>query len=128
MARRPSLRGKTKKKSTAGKQSPNAMMAQMQQMQADMAAAQTALEDEAVTITAGGGAMSITITGQQRVKAITIDPEIIDPEDAEMLQDMLVAGMNAAIEQSQTLAAERMEGITGGMGGGLQDMLGSLGM
>jgi len=128
MARRPSLRGKNKKKSSAGKQSPNAMMAQMQQMQADMAAAQTALEDETVTITAGGGAMSITISGQQRVQAITIDPEIVDPEDIEMLQDMLVAGMNAAIEQSQTLAAQRMEGITGGMGGGLQDMLGSLGM
>lgn len=128
MARRPSLRGKGKKKSGGKAQSPNAMMAQMQQMQADMAAAQTALEDETVTITAGGGAISITITGQQRVQGITIDPEIIDPEDAEMLQDMLIAGMNAAIEQSQTLAAQRMEGITGNMGGGLQDMLGSLGM
>jgi hypothetical protein len=129
MAKRPALRGKGKKKSTGGKaQSPSGMMAQMQQMQADMAAAQTALEDEAVTITAGGGAISITITGQQRVQAITIDPEIVDPEDVEMLQDMLIAGVNAAIEQSQTLAAERMEGITSGMGGGLQDMLGSLGM
>ena len=128
MARRPSLRGKSKKKSSGKKQSPNAMMAQMQQMQTDMASAQTALEDETVTITAGGGAMSITISGQQRVQAITIDPEIVDPEDIEMLQDMLIAGMNAAIEQSQTLAAERMEGITSGMGGGLQDMLGSLGM
>ncbi len=128
MARRPSLRGKTKKNRSGKSHSPNAMMAQMQQMQTDMAAAQTALEDETVTITAGGGAMSITITGQQRVQAITIDPEIVDPEDIEMLQDMLIAGMNAAIEQSQTLAAERMEGITSGMGGGLQDMLSGFGM
>ena len=128
MARRPALRGKGKKKSAGKSQSPSGMMAQMQQMQTDMAAAQTALEDETVTITAGGGAISITITGQQRVKAIAIDPEIIDPDDVEMLQDMLIAGVNAAIEQSQTLAAERMEGITSGMGGGLQDMLGSLGM
>ncbi len=129
MARRPSLRGKSKKKKSGGKQqSPNAMMAQMQQMQTDMASAQTALEDETVTITAGGGAISIVITGHQRVQSIELDPDIVDPEDVEMLQDMLTAGVNAAIEQSQALSAERMEGITGNMGGGLQDMLSGFGM
>lgn len=103
-------------------------MAQMQQMQEQMANAQAALEDETVTVTAGGGAISIVITGHQRVQSITVDPELLTPDDAEMLQDMLVAGVNAAIEQSQALAAERMEGITGGLGGGLNDLLGGMGL
>ncbi|MCP4415713.1 MAG: YbaB/EbfC family nucleoid-associated protein [Chloroflexi bacterium] len=104
------------------------LMAQMQQMQEQMATAQTALEDETVTVTAGGGAISIVITGHQRVQSITVDPDLLTPEDAEMLQDMLVAGVNSAIEQSQALAAERMEGITGGLGGGLNDLLGGMGL
>ncbi len=104
------------------------LMAQMQQMQEQMANAQAALEDETVTVTAGGGAISIVITGHQRVQSITVDPELLTPDDAEMLQDMLVAGVNAAIEQSQALAAERMEGITGGLGGGLNDLLGGMGL
>ena len=105
------------------------MMAQVQKMQQEMAVAQEALADETVTVTAGGGAISIEITGHQRVESITLDPEVVDPEDVEMLQDMLVAAVNQAIEQSQAMAAERMEGITGGLdlGGGLDDLLGGLG-
>ncbi|MCP5094330.1 MAG: YbaB/EbfC family nucleoid-associated protein [Chloroflexi bacterium] len=106
---------------------PNNMMAQMQKMQEQMAKEQEALENESVTVTAGGGAISIVVTGHQRIQSITIDPEVLDPDDIEMLQDMLVAGINSAIEQSQTMAAERMEGITGNMGG-LTDMLGGLGL
>ncbi|MCA9917635.1 MAG: YbaB/EbfC family nucleoid-associated protein [Anaerolineales bacterium] len=108
--------------------SPGGLMNQMQQMQEQMANAQSALENETITVTAGGGAISIVITGHQRIQSITVDPDLLTPDDAEMLQDMLVAGVNAAIEQSQALAAERMEGITGGLGGGLNDMLGSLGL
>jgi DNA-binding YbaB/EbfC family protein len=93
-----------------------------------MATAQAALEEETITVTAGGGAISIVITGHQRIESIKVDPELLTPDDAEMLQDMLVAGVNAAIEQSQALAAQRMEGITGGMGGGLNDLLGGLGL
>jgi len=100
---------------------------QMQKMQEQMAEAQSSLEDETVTVTAGGGAISIVITGHQRIQSITIDPEILDPEDVDMMQDMLVAGINSAIEQSQTMSAKRMEGITGDMGG-LGDMLGGLGL
>jgi DNA-binding YbaB/EbfC family protein len=123
MAKR-SYRGKPKKK-----KSPQAdnMMAQIQQMQQDMAQAQEALEHETVSVTAGGGAITIVITGHQRLQKIEIDPDLLDPEEAEMLQDMLVAGVNAAIEQSQAMSAERMEGITSGMGG-LNDMLGGLGL
>ncbi len=128
MAKR-SFRGKPKKKAKGPRGGGN-MMAQVQKMQQDMAAAQDALADETVTVTAGGGAISIEITGQQRVQAITLDPEVVDPEDVEMLQDMLVAAVNQAIEQSQAMAAERMEGITGGLGGlggGLDSLLGGLG-
>jgi DNA-binding YbaB/EbfC family protein len=123
MAKR-SFRGKPKKKKAP--QASN-MMAQFQQMQQDMAAAQTSLEQETVTVTAGGGAISIVISGHQRLQSIEIDPDLLDQEEAEMLQDMLVAGINSAIEQSQAMSAERMEGITGNMGG-LNDMLGGLGL
>ena len=118
-----SFHGKPKKKSA----SPNDMLGQVQRMQEEMAAAQTALENETVTVTAGGGAITVIITGHQRLRGITIDPELLNPEEADFLQDMLVAGVNAAIEQSQALAAQRMEGITGGVGG-MDGLLGGLGL
>lgn len=119
-------RGATKKPKQK-KPGAGGMMAQMQKMQEDMAKAQEELENETVTVTAGGGAISIVITGHQRIQSIEIDPDVVDPEDVEMLQDMLTAGINAAIEQSQAMSAERMEGVTGDMGG-LGDMLGGLGL
>lgn len=118
-----SFHGKPKKKTA----SPNDLLGQMQKMQQDMATAQSALENETVTVTAGGGAIAIVITGHQRLRSIAIDPELLNAEDAEMLQDMLVAGVNAAIEQSQALAAEKMEGITGGMDG-MDGLLSGLGL
>ena len=93
------------------------MLKKLQKMQQDMADAQSSLEQEMVTVTAGGGAISIVISGHQRLQTIEIDPDLLDPEEAEMLQDMLVAGINSAIEQSQAMSAERMEGVTGNMGG-----------
>ena len=98
-----SFHGKPKKKSS----SPNDMLGQVQKMQQEMATAQAALESETLTVTAGGGAISVVITGHQRLRNITIDPELLNPEEAEFLQDMLVAGINAAIEQSQALAGGR---------------------
>jgi nucleoid-associated protein EbfC len=105
------------------------MMQQMQKMQQDMEKAQAELEHETVEVSVGGGALKITITGHQRVQSIELDPEVIDMDDEEWLtdlQDLLVAAMNQAIEQSQTMAAERMEKITGGLGNvpGLSDLLG----
>lgn len=118
-----SFHGKPKKKTAA----PNDMLGQVQKMQQEMAAAQSALESETVTVTAGGGALTIVITGHQRLQNITIDKELLNPEEADFLQDMLVAGVNAAIEQSQALAAQRMENITGGIGG-MDGLLGGLGL
>jgi DNA-binding YbaB/EbfC family protein len=121
MAKR-SYRGKPKKKKSA---SPGNLMAQVQQMQEQMASQQEALADETVSVTAGGGAVTVVITGHQRIQAIEIQPELIDPEEADLLQDMLVAAVNSAIEQSQAMAAERMEGLTGGLD--INDLLGGLG-
>ncbi len=92
------------------------MAQQLQKLQQDMAAAQEALGDEVVEVTAGGGAISVAITGHQRIRSITIDPEVVNPEDVEMLQDLIVAAVNEAIEKSQGLAAERMGALTGGLG------------
>lgn len=109
---------------------PNQMMAQVQQMQADMAKAQEALEQEFVTVSAGGGAITIEISGHQRIKSIVIDKEFIDHEDPDNLQDLqdlLTVAVNQAIEQSQAMSAERMEAISSGMSG-LNDMLGGMGL
>lgn len=119
-----SFHGKPKAKKRT---SPNDMIGQVQQMQQQMAEAQTALENETVTTTAGGGAITIVITGHQRLRSITIDPELLTADEAEFLQDMLVAAVNAAIEQSQAMAAQRMESITGGIGG-MDGLLGGLGL
>jgi DNA-binding YbaB/EbfC family protein len=105
------------------------MMRQLQKMQEDMVAAQEALANETVEVSVGGGALTIVITGHQRVQSITIKPEAIDTSDPEWLndlQDMLVVAVNQAIEQSQTMAAEKMENITGGLNNipGLGGLLG----
>lgn len=121
MAKR-SFRGKPKKSRASN---PANLMGQMQKMQEQMAAQQEELANETVSVTAGGGAITIVITGHQRVESIEIQPELVDSDEIEMLQDMLVAAVNAAIEQSQAMAAERMEGLTGGLN--INDILGGLG-
>lgn len=123
MAKKRSFRGKPKKNKMPSKGN---MMAQIQQMQAQMEAQQAEMETKEFTATAGGGALSVTVTGHQRIKDIAIDPELIDPDDVEMLTDLLIATINQAIEQSQAKAAEAMEGLTGGMG--INDLLGGMGM
>jgi DNA-binding YbaB/EbfC family protein len=88
---------------------------QIQKMQEQMIKEQEALAEETLEVTAGGGMVSIVITGHQRVQSITLKPEVVDPDDVEMLQDLLLAAVNQAIEQSQAMAAERLEGLTGGL-------------
>ncbi len=100
-------------------QQPNMqqMMKQVQKMQADMVAAQESLKDETVEASAGGGMVSVTITGDLIVKAIKIDPDAVDPEDVEMLQDMVLAAVNEALRSAQELASSKLGGIAGGLGG-----------
>jgi hypothetical protein len=88
---------------------------QIKKMQEDMQKAQEELADQTVEVSAGGGAVAIVITGHQHVRSIALKPEIVDAEDLEMLQDLLVAAVNQAIEQSQAMAAQRLEGLTGGI-------------
>ena len=104
-------------------------MAMLQKLQQDMAAAQENLEHETTEVSVGGGAIKIVITGHQRVQSVELDPNVIDMDDEEWLndlQDLLVAAINQAIEQSQAMAASRMEEITGGLGDvpGLGGLLG----
>ena len=91
------------------------LLSQVQKMQEEMEKVQAALAEEVLEVTVGGGAVRVEITGQQVVRAIEIDPDVLDPDDVEMLQDMLVAAVNQAIEKSQALAAERLQAITGGI-------------
>lgn len=105
------------------------MMQQIQKMQGDMEKAQADLENETVDVSVGGGALKIVITGHQRFQSIEINPDVIDLDDEEWvadLQDLLLAAVNQAVEQSQTMAADKMEKITGGLGNmpGLGGLLG----
>jgi len=95
----------------------NQMMKQVQKMQADMMAAQETLKDEEVEASAGGGMVTVKVSGDMVVKAITIAPEAIDPEDPELLQDMVLAAVNEGLRSSQELAASKMSGLTGGLDG-----------
>jgi len=95
----------------------NAMMKQAQQMQAEMNDAQEKLKDEEVEASAGGGMVKVRLTGDMRLLEITIDPEAIDPEDPELLQDMVMAAVNEGIRAAQELASNRLGGIMGGLGG-----------
>ncbi len=89
------------------------MMAQVQQMQHDMEAAQQQLAHETVSASAGGGMVSVEITGDLRVTSVSIDPEAVDPEDVSMLADMVMAAVNEALRSAQELAASRLGGATG---------------
>ncbi len=93
----------------------NQMMKQVQKMQQDMMAAQEQLAEETVTASAGGGMVTVTVSGDLIVKDIKIDAEALDPEDPEMVQDMVLAAVNEAIRQAQELAANKMGGLTGGL-------------
>jgi hypothetical protein len=95
----------------------NQMLKQVQQMQAEMMKAQESLKDEVVEASAGGGMVTVKVSGELEIKELTIDPEAVDPEDVEMLQDMVLAALNEALRSAQELAAQRMSAATGGLGG-----------
>jgi len=100
-----------------GQPNLNQMMKQVQKMQADMAKAQEELRNEVVEASAGGGMVTVKISGDLELKELSIDPEAVDPEDVDLLQDMVTAAVNQAIDQAQQLAASKMGAISGGLGG-----------
>jgi nucleoid-associated protein EbfC len=95
----------------------NQMMRQVQQMQAEMMKAQEQLKHEVVEASAGGGMVTVKMSGELELREITIDPGAVDPEDVELLQDMVQAAVNEAIRAAQELAASKMGAVTGGLGG-----------
>jgi nucleoid-associated protein EbfC len=95
----------------------NQMMRQVQQMQADMLKAQEELKHEVVEASAGGGMVTVKVSGELELKELTIDPEAVDPEDVELLQDMVQAAVNEGLRAAQELAANKMGAVTGGLGG-----------
>src|SRR3954467_6075172 len=100
----------------------NALMKQAQQMQADMAEAQEQLKEETGDASAGGGMVKVKMSGDLRLLEIAINPEAIDPEDAELLQDMVLAAVNEAIRSAQEPATSKLGGIAGAGGVGLPGM------
>jgi nucleoid-associated protein EbfC len=95
----------------------NQMMKQLQKVQEDMVAAQESLKDEVVDASAGGGMVKVEVTGDLIVKSITISKEAVDPDDVELLQDMVLAAVNEAVRAAQELAASKLGGLAGGLGG-----------
>jgi nucleoid-associated protein EbfC len=103
----------------------NQMMRQMQKMQSDMAAAQDALAAAIVEGSAGGGMVKATVSGSGELQSVSISPDVVDPEDVEMLEDLVVAAVSDALRRAQELQAEKMGAVTGGMDlGGLGGLLG----
>lgn len=91
------------------------MMQQIQKLQDDMMKAQEELGDETVEVTVGGGVLKVVMTGHQKLEAVEIDPDVLDPDDVDMLQDLIIAAVNEAVDKSQEMAADRMSGFTGGL-------------
>ena len=92
------------------------MLKQAQKMQQDMMRLQQELQEKEYQAAAGGGVVSATVNGKHELKALVIDPEAVDPDDVEMLQDMIVAAVNEAMRSADTDASETMQKITGGLG------------
>ena len=102
----------------------NQMMKQVQQMQAEMVKAQEEAQKQTVEASAGGGMVTVKVNGALEVLEISIDPEAVDPDDVEMLQDMVQAATNEALRSAQEMVNSRMQQVTGG----LESALGGLGL
>ena len=93
------------------------MMAQIKKLQEQMEQTQAELAEETITASVGGGAIKVTMTGDQRCRGVEIDPELLKDADAEMLQDMLLSAVNLALDNSRKLAEEKMGPLAGGLSG-----------
>lgn len=109
-------------KKGGGSMNPQDLLAQVQKLQAEMMAAQEALKEEIIEASAGGGVVKVRMTAAQELVGVEIAPEVVDPEDVEMLQDLLVAAFNEALNKARAVAEERMAPFAsmldmGGLGG-----------
>ena len=95
----------------------NQMMKQAQKMQKQMEETQAVLAEQVIEMTSGGGAVKISITGMKQIREIKIDPDVVDPDDVEMLEDLILSAVNEALRQAEELSAGAMAKATGGMSG-----------
>jgi len=109
------MRARLPKQNQGGAQNMNAMIRQAQKMQDEISALQEEIEARDFTTTAGGGAVTITMTGKKTIKSLEIKPEVVDPEDIEMLQDLIVSAINEAVNQVEETTETEMSKITGGV-------------
>lgn len=93
----------------------NNMMKQVQKMQQQMEAAQKEIEEKEIEVTSGGGAVNIIITGKKELKSLKIDPEVVDRDDVEMLEDLILAAINEAFRKADEISNEGMKKVTGGL-------------
>ena len=96
----------------------NNLMKQAQRMQKQMEESQKELQEKSYTAAAGGGAVEVTISGKKEVTAVKLAEEVVDPDDIEMLQDLIMAAVNEAMRKADTDSAAMMSKLTGGLGGG----------
>ncbi len=96
----------------------NNLMKQAQKMQKQMEETTKELEEKEITATAGGGAVEVVVTGKKEIKSVKLDPEVVDPDDIEMLEDLIVAATNEALRKMEEYSQSQMAKITGGLGGG----------
>ena len=113
------MRARLPKQNQGGAQNMNAMIRQAQKMQDEISELQEEttkeLEEKEYSASAGGGAVSVTVTGKKTVKALEIKPEVVDPEDIEMLQDLIISAVNEAVNQVEATTESEMSKITGGV-------------
>ena len=109
--------GKKPKNRPSGGSDMQKQLKQLQAMQAEMEQTQAELAEREITTTAGGGAIEVTVNGNKEITKLTIDKDVVDPDDVEMLQDLVMAAVNEAMRQVEELVESEMNKITGGFGG-----------
>jgi len=96
-------------------QNMNNMIKQAQKMQQEMLKAQQEIEEKEIEASAGGGAVSVKVSGKKELLELTISPEVVDPDDIEMLQDLIIAAVNEGMRKADDMSAQQMSRLTGGM-------------
>ena len=109
------MRARLPKQNQGGAQNMNAMIRQAQKMQDEITTLQEDIENREFSATSGGGAVSVVVTGKKIIKSLTINKEVVDPEDVEMLQDLVISAINEAVNQVESTTETEMSKITGGV-------------
>ena len=109
------MKARLPKQNMGGAQNMNAMIRQAQKMQDEITTLQEDIGNREFSATSGGGAVSVVVTGKKTIKSLTINKEVVDPEDVEMLQDLVISAINEAVNQVESTTETEMSKITGGV-------------